>query len=138
MVDFVTAIATASQAIGLANQLRGAQKAYDEAEWKLKVADLNSVLADLKNALIDAKEESREKDDELEKLRKTMKAYADTIEVNGFRYNKLPDGNPVGHAYCPVCIQKSGFMFHLTRGTGMNEVCPYCKAAYRASVYAEP
>ena len=98
MVDFVTAIAAASQAIGLFNQLRDAQKAYDQAEWKLKVADLNGALADVKNALIDAKEEARAKDDELKRLIGTFRAWSVTVEVEGCRYDKREDGSPKGFA----------------------------------------
>ena len=42
MVDFVTALATASQALKLLNDLRGIDKAYDQAELKLKIAELTS------------------------------------------------------------------------------------------------
>lgn len=138
MVDFVTAIATASQAIGLVNQLRGAQKAYDEAEWKLKVADLNGALADLKNALIDAKEEARVKDDELSAVRKTLAIFHDTIEVRGYLFDRKEDGTPTGHAYCPVCTQKEGRMFHLTTSweKGRPEQCPNCEARYDATSYS--
>jgi hypothetical protein len=137
MVDFVTAISTATQAIGLVNQLRDAQKAYDAAEWKLKVAEL-CVLADVKNALIDAKEEARAKDDELDKLKRTLTIFHETVEVNGYLYDKDDEGAPTGHAYCPVYIAKDGYMFHLTLPTassGRDEVCPNCKARYNAFSY---
>jgi hypothetical protein len=40
MVDIMTALATAGQAIKLAQELRGIDKAIDAAEFKLKIADL--------------------------------------------------------------------------------------------------
>jgi hypothetical protein len=106
MVDFVTAISTATQAIGLVNQLRSAQKAINDAEWKLKVADLTSALADLKNALIDAKEEARAKDDELAQVKKTFVKFNETVEVSGFLYDRKEDGMPTGHAYCPCLFDE--------------------------------
>jgi hypothetical protein len=51
MVDIMTALATASQAIKLANDLRGIDKAMDAAEFKLKIADLTLALSDIKMAL---------------------------------------------------------------------------------------
>jgi len=51
MVDIMTALATASQAIKLTQDLRGIDKAMDAAEFKLKIADLTSVLSDIKMAL---------------------------------------------------------------------------------------
>lgn len=56
-MDIMTGLATASQAIKLANDLRGNGKAMDAAEFKLKIADLTVALSDIKMALSDAKEE---------------------------------------------------------------------------------
>jgi hypothetical protein len=95
MVDFVTAIATAGQVIGLLKELGGAQKAFDSAEWKLKLAEVNGLVADLKNALVDANAEARAKEEELNNLRKRFAVFADTIEVNGHRY-EARDGKPGG------------------------------------------
>jgi hypothetical protein len=64
MVDLVTALATAAQAIKLAQDLRGIDKAIDAAEYKLKIADLTNALSDIKIALTDAKEELASKDAE--------------------------------------------------------------------------
>jgi hypothetical protein len=136
MVDLMTAIATATQAINLAKQIREADNAFGNAEWKFKTADLNSALADLKNALIDAKEEIRAKDDEIKRLSTLMHKWSETVEVKGFHYDKDSDGNPRGAPYCPVCFQKDGFMFHLTNlpGTGsLKKHCPHCKAVYGIS-----
>jgi hypothetical protein len=57
MVDFITALATAGQAIKLVQDLRGIDKAVDAAEYKIKIADLTGALADLKHALIEAKDD---------------------------------------------------------------------------------
>jgi hypothetical protein len=77
MVDFVGAIATATQAVKLSNDLRGVDKAFESAESKLKIAELNGALADLKNALIDAKEEVRNKQSEFTRIRTTFSRYGD-------------------------------------------------------------
>jgi hypothetical protein len=139
MVDFVTAFATAGNAIKLVSELRGIQKAFDEAEWKLKIAELNGALAELKNALIDAKQELSTKDEELKLLGDNFLVLKDTVETNGYRYDKKPDGQPTGHPYCPVCLQKDGYMFHTTlvwAEPGRPEQCPHCKAKYQATVYS--
>ena len=138
MVDFALALSAASNAMNLVNQLRGIQKSFDEAEWKLKVAELNGLLAELKNALVDAKLEISAKDEELKLLGDNFLALKETIEINGYRYDKKEDGAATGHAYCPVCIQKDGYMFHLTTmlaTPGVPEQCPNCKAKYHAQVY---
>ena len=40
------------------------------------------------------------------------------------------EGNP----YCPVCEQKLGLLFHLTRILGKDS-CPQCKAMYSAHLF---
>jgi rubrerythrin len=139
MVDFVTAFATAGNAIKLVTELRSIQKAFDEAEWKLKVAELNGALADLKNALIDAKQELGAKDEEIKILGNNFLIFKETVEVSGHRYDKKTHGQPTGHPYCPVCLQKDGYMFHTTMvwgEVGRPEQCPNCKAKYQTTVYA--
>jgi hypothetical protein len=54
-MDIMMALATASQAIKLAQDLRGIDKAIDEAGFKLKIVDLSVALADIKTALSEAK-----------------------------------------------------------------------------------
>jgi hypothetical protein len=44
----MTALATATQAIKLAQELRGIDKAIDAAECKLKIADLTTALSELR------------------------------------------------------------------------------------------
>jgi rubrerythrin len=138
MVDFATALATAGQALKLVNDLRGIQKAFDEAEWKLKVAELNGAIADLKNALVDAKEEVKAKDEELKLLGENFLVLKETVEFRGYKFDKKEDGKPTGHAYCPVCIQKDGYMFHLTSTweNGRPEQCPNCKAKFEITSFA--
>jgi DNA repair exonuclease SbcCD ATPase subunit len=137
MVDMMTALATASQAVRLAQDLRGIDKAVDEAEFKLKVADLTVALSDLKLALAQAREELSAKDMEIAGLKKQLQRSAETIEVKGFKYKKGDDDQPRGAAFCPVCEQKHGQFYHLTRIMG-REVCPHCKAVFeRVMIYAD-
>jgi rubrerythrin len=137
MVDFVTAIATATQAVKLVNDLRSVEAAMQTAESKLKIAELNGAIADLKNALVDAKAEAKSKEDEFKALEDNFLIFKETVEVHGFRYDKKEDGTPVGHPYCPVCAQKHGYMFHTTQSMkpGRLEECPSCKATYQATAY---
>jgi rubrerythrin len=137
MVDFATAIATATQAVKLVNDLRAVDSLMQSAEYKLKIAELNGAIADLKNALVDAKTEAKSKEDEFKALEDNFLVLRETIEHQGFRYDKKEDGTPTGHPYCPVCIQKHGYMFHTTPSAkpGRLEECPNCKATYQASSF---
>jgi hypothetical protein len=130
MVDFMTALATASQAIKLANDLRGIDKAMDAAEYKLKIAELSGALSDIKLALVEAKEELAAKQAEIEELTKRFARVGETVEVKGYKYNKGPDGKPKGAPFCPVCEQNTGKLFHLAKILTAQQ-CPNCKALYQ-------
>ena len=135
MVDIITALATASQAIKLAQDLRGIDKAVDAAEYKLKIADLTTALSDIKMALNDAKQELAAKDEEIATLKKQFARSKETVEVGGLKYDKNDQGQPKGRAYCPVSEQKLGIMIHLAEVLN-HQVCPSCKAHYHnARVY---
>jgi soluble cytochrome b562 len=129
VVDIMGALATASHAIKLAQDLRGIDKALNAAEYKLKIADLTAALSDIKLALTDAKEDLASKDAEIDKLRRQFQRLTDTVEHQGFKYDKGKDGKPRGRAYCPVCEQKTGMLFHLNRIQG-DDICPNCKAHF--------
>jgi rubrerythrin len=137
MTDFVTALATAGQAINLIKELRGVDKALSEADFKLKIAELSTAISGLQNALVDAKGEIKAKDEEMERLRKTLIKSSDTIEKYGFLFDKNGNGGPKGHAYCPVCLQKHGYMFHLTKThkAGRPQQCPNCNAEYQITTF---
>jgi DNA repair exonuclease SbcCD ATPase subunit len=130
MVDFVTALATASQALKLLNDLCGIDKAYDQAELKLKIADLTTALADLKIVLSDARDELNKKQSEIEDLKNLMKRKADLVEVAGYKYDKNTDGQPTGAPYCPVCEQKLGLLIHITHVLHTQQ-CPSCQGYFR-------
>jgi hypothetical protein len=130
MVDFALALSTLSQALKLANDLRGIEKVYDAAEAKLKIAQLTSNLADLKITLVDAKDELSGKQAEIDRLTALFKRHADLVEANGYKYDNAGDGRPKGHAYCPVCEQL------VTTLMAEHQQCPKCKALYTAEVFS--
>jgi hypothetical protein len=127
-VDIMTALATASQAIKLAQDLRGIDKAMDAAEYKLKIADLNAALSDIKPALTEAKTELVEKDTEIERLTKALRRAGDLIEYQGYRYDKGANGTAKGAPYCPVCEQK-GMLVHIAKVLHAKQ-CPNCKGFF--------
>jgi hypothetical protein len=86
-MDIMTGLATASQAIKLANELRGIDKAMDAAEFKLKIADLTIALSDIKLALSEAKETISTKDAEITSLKAQFKRNAELV---GYDYHSDP------------------------------------------------
>lgn len=133
-MDIMTALATASQAIKLANDLRGIDKAMDAAEFKLKIADLTVALSDIKVALSEAKEVVGAKDAEIADLKSRFKRTSELIEFQGFKYDKGQDGNPRGAPYCQVCDQKSGLLIHVADFRSIQN-CPACNSKYANAAF---
>jgi hypothetical protein len=131
-MDIMTGLSAVTQALNVANWLRGIEKEFDAAEFKLKVADLYSSLAEAKMALADAKTEMDTKQAEIEALLAQFQVRAATVENNGYKYERGPDGKPVGYAFCPVC-ESNGKMIRTTYSGGnrYDVCCPRCKAIYR-------
>jgi hypothetical protein len=134
MFDFGVAFATASQALKLVNDLRGVDKAFDQAQRKLKVAELVDTLSEVKTALLAAKDEIAAKQTEVDRLEALLVKRADLIELRGYKYDKTADGRATGLPYCPACEQL-GTLMHLAKLGGQVLKCPKCNSVHRASVY---
>ena len=131
MPDFMTAIAAAGQAINLVKELDG--QSGGDPQRKLKFAEAISLIADLKNALVEANAAAKGQEQEFDTLRRNFRLFTETVEVLGYHYDKDEKGRPKGNAYCPVCMQKDGYMLLLTQTQerGHNELqCPNCKAFF--------
>jgi hypothetical protein len=130
-MDIMTGLSAVTQASNIVKWLRGVEKEYDAAEFKLKISDLYSALTDAKMALADAKIEIESKQAEIEALRAQFQVRANTVEYEGYKYERGSDGKPVGYAFCPVC-ESNGKMIRTTYVGGMSDKvrCPQCKAAY--------
>jgi hypothetical protein len=132
MVDIPVAIAAITNAIKLASDLRTIEREFDVAEYKLKIADLTTLLANVKIALGDARTEHAAKDAEIERLKAFLaKRDTDTVEYQGYRYRKGEDGKPRGQPYCSVCELKHGLLFlTTTEEGGFSQRCPNCNAKF--------
>ena len=134
-MDFMGAIATATKAIEGLKLLMSLEKTFDEATFKLRIADITSNLADLKIALTEAKSEAADKDAEISRLKKEFAfTIENTIMVQGFRYEKSSRGNAQGMPFCPRCEKVDGRLINLAKsglGGGLQKaVCPQCKAEF--------
>ena len=73
-MDIIGALATASQAVKLAKDLREIERDLDSAGYKAKMAELYGNLADIKMALSDAKVALHEKDGRILALKNEIEA----------------------------------------------------------------
>lgn len=138
-MNIMEGLSAISAAIGIARDLRQIDKGIDEAEFKLKIADIQSQLADAKIALIDAQDEIASRDSTIERLRKEMSRRADTVQHDGFRYEKQADGSAVGLPFCPRCDEVDGILIRLIRTFKPNRVkeCPQCRRDYSVAEFID-
>lgn len=73
-MDIVTALATLSQAIKIAKDLRDIEKDLDSAAYKAKMAELYNDLSDVKMALTDAREAIHEREQKIKILETKIEA----------------------------------------------------------------
>jgi polyhydroxyalkanoate synthesis regulator phasin len=84
----MTTLAVISQALEAVKKLRGIEKDFDIATYKLQVADLASSLAEAKKGLVDVKDEIAAKDAEIERLKKATEFQGTLVEHRGFQYDR--------------------------------------------------
>jgi hypothetical protein len=130
-MDPASVIASITAPIGFAKELVAVDKAVDQAEWKLKLADLTSALADAKIGVAELKGEIEAKNGEIAKLKKAFEFQGQTIKIGDMNY-EAQDGKPVGMPFCPRCIAADGFYIKLTRLSQTNSPaqCPQCKSMF--------
>jgi len=134
-MDIMTGLSAVTQALNIVKSFREVG-GLDAAEFKLKTAELNSMLAEAKLALSEAKSEMDSKQAEIEALIAQFQVRADAVEYRGYKYERGPDGRPVGYAFCPVC-ESNGKMIRTTYASGVRDEisCPRCKAVYGRLVH---
>ncbi|MFC2248756.1 hypothetical protein ACETRX_03945 [Labrys portucalensis] len=129
IVETIQAVTAAMTAV---KELRAMEKQYDEAVFKLKIAELMGSLADAKTALVDTQDEIRAKDDEIARLKASFERHKDTVENRGDVYF-AHEGRPTGLPLCRVCLM-DGILIEQTRvprRDGVDNQCPKCKTIYR-------
>ena len=140
-MDFIGTIAIATKAIEGLKLLRGLEKTFGEASFKMQIADITSNFSDLKTALVDAKSEAAEKDAEISRLKSEFAFRAEkTIRKRGFAYEQDSKGGPQGMPFCPRCETVDGRLIRIVeapskhKGGGRTVLCPQCKADYETDI----
>jgi hypothetical protein len=131
MLDVDVVLKSIGAAIGIAKAVSEAKTEYDLADVRLKMADVTNALADAKVALTDAQLVHRQKDEEIERLKKTFARTDETIEYQGKRYRKGRDGKPRGRAFCTVCWEEGRLFLLDEKDLGRGSMkCARCKAEF--------
>jgi hypothetical protein len=127
-LDIANILGSISSAIAVTKELVQIDKAFDEAQWKLKLAELTTALADAKIGLAELRDEIQARDAEIAKLQKAFAFQGECIRVGDDIYEQR-DGKPVGMPFCPRCHGVDGVFVKLveTIEQGRPAKCPNCK-----------
>lgn len=130
-MDILGGIAAASQALGIAKALRGIEKDYDAATYKVQIVDLIDALSNAKLALVDARENTAELEAEIARLRASFDAKAKLVKGAGdYSYFTDDDGKPIGFPACPGC-EAGGRIVQLKQdGPTETARCPTCDKSH--------
>jgi DNA-directed RNA polymerase subunit M/transcription elongation factor TFIIS len=135
MVSIGEGAAAITAALGFAREFLSVNKAYDDAEFKLKIASMAEALATAKIALADTQQELLAKDAEISALKRSFEFKDELVEARGYKYRKSAEGKPMGYACCPRC-ERDGKYYFLTqrRAPGGGYECPSCKSEFIGDV----
>lgn len=131
MTTISDAAAAVTAALGVTKDLISVNKLLNEAEFKLKIADLSTSLAKAQIALADVQTDLSSKEKQISELKDAFAFKGETVQRNGFKY-RAKDGKPVGNAFCPRCETVDGrFMAIFQTGKpGRVFECPQCHTDY--------
>lgn len=144
-MDLVVVLAALSQAVGIAKTVREIDQSFDQAEHKIRMAEILGALADAKIALVDANTEVVARKEEIKQLAEALKFKFELVEKHNRHYRKHPEtGNPFGKPFCPVCMQKLGLFIGIENVVvndriGSQGHCPHCGGKFeRVTEYLGP
>ncbi len=115
-------------AIDGAKALRDTAKAWDEADFKLRIADLINTLTDAREKISDLSDQLRDRDREIADLKRAASERA-ALEYEAPFYWRATDGGRDG-PFCQRCNDVDGKSVRLIDVNQGRWHCAGCKAVY--------
>ncbi|AWL12013.1 hypothetical protein HMF8227_01539 [Saliniradius amylolyticus] len=104
-----TVLSNVKTATDLAKLIKDSQLTLNEAETKLKIADLISTLADVRLEMAEVQQALLDKDSRIKELEEILQKKR-LLEFDGKLYRAEGDDVP----FCPVCYEKDDKTHHLS------------------------
>ena len=118
-------VSSVKTAVEIAKTIKDLDAKVQQAELKLKVADLLGALADAKIAATELQDLVAKKDEEIGELRKSIAIKGDVVRRGDAYYMKGSGGAAAGEPYCTRCWEVEAKLFHLVRHPSRpDQVCP--------------
>lgn len=134
----MTGLTAISSALDIAKKLQNYDKQFNEAEFKLQIAELYTSLSDAKIALSEAKQQIVEKNTEIKQLKDKQSKKMRTVNYRGFNFGVGTDGRSIGRPFCPICEQKQDIQVQITRNLSKGDFCSCCEAIYSSYPWQLP
>jgi hypothetical protein len=132
----ITAIAgSISAAIGITKELVSADRAFDKAELRLKLADLMVELANARTEALDIQMDNARLHIELTKLQQRL-SFQGSLRFKMPYY--ISEGQEDGGPYCANCWDGEHLAMHLIVRDPGEWYCSRCKHFVRDSNYTDP
>ena len=129
----LTGIKTASD---LAKAIKDAGLSLEQAEVKLKVAELISALSDAKMSIAEVRELLQKKEEEIKELNSKWNIYQKLKYVAPY-YWLIEDEKKDG-PYCQLCYDKERSLIRLQEVWPGSWTCNCCKSKVKDSTYKAP
>jgi hypothetical protein len=135
--DFQSIATSISSAYEIAKLIISADRAFDKAELKLKLADLMVALAEARTQVADMQDQTYRLADELVATERKL-AFAGNMRYEAPYYFNISDGQRDG-PYCPSCWDgRQKLAIRLYQASPGFWMCNACKTSLRDSTYRDP
>ena len=136
-MDWNAALSSLATALTVTKAIKDIDAAYDKAVYKGQIAELLNSLAEVKLSVVEARDELREKDAEISRLKDSLAAKESLVEgPGGYRWIDKGEGLKLGYPICPTCDEKEGRQVILKQSGGSHStVCPRCATVHSPVEY---
>lgn len=135
--DFQAIATSISSAYEIAKIIVNADRVFDKAELKLKLADLMVDLAQARTQVAEMQDETYRLADRLADTERKL-AFAGSMKYEAPYYFNISDGQRDG-PYCPSCWDgREKLAIRLYERSPGSWVCNTCKVSLRDSTYRDP
>jgi hypothetical protein len=125
--QILAAVSSLKTAGEMLRGIRAAEKSFDEATWKARIAEITVALADGQLALVDAREQLLAKQKEIESLKTALQTTGELVEgPRGHKYLSGVDGKPSGGPVRPRCQPNGQISQMVQRKHVETAQCPVC------------
>lgn len=125
MSDFAVVFSGLTSAMSIVKNLKGFEKQFDEASFKLQRAELYSQLADVKVEMADLQQSLISKDDEIRTLKEKLKVRGKMVYTDPYYQQKNSKGELEGQ-YCKVCYDGEDLLMRLEIMSSNSWKCGKC------------